>query len=508
VLAPHGRFVEIGKRDIFQNSQLGLSPFRNNLSFFAIDMEKIFHDRQHFGSALLREVMALFEQGELKPLPCSVFRLPDAAAGFRHLSQARNIGKVVVLFPEAATAAATKVDCFRPDRTYLITGGFGGLGTSLARWMVACGVRNMALLGRKRPPASVEEALKSGHGDDVRIEVISADISDAAQTRAALDRIHKTMPPLAGIVHAAGVLDDALLLHLNRERFGAVLAPKVSGAWNLHTATLGMPLDFFVLFSSLASVLGSPGQGNYAAGNAFLDALAHYRRAQDMPALSINWGPWAEAGMAAGTAGKLSELGIGSILPAQGLALFERLIGLDAAQAIAVNMDWQKWSRQAVFPARGSLFGDFQMEAGRENTTARVSVIRQRIQDAEPSVRLHVLESYMIAELARVLQLDAGRLDVHAPLDALGLDSLMAIEYKHRLDTELGVDLSIVGLLDGPTISQIASQLLEAVGLVADDGVHSETRLRETAECLDMFSGLETASLLNTGSQQEKAAGG
>ena len=474
-LAPYGRFLEIGKRDIFQNRKIGLSPFRNNLSFFAIDMEKVFRDRPLFAAGLLADVVALFRSGALRPLPCRVFPLSESESAFRHLAQARNIGKVVISI-SAATARASQTSApalLRPDRTYLIAGGLGGLGLELARRMVQRGARNLALLGRHAPTTAAEELLASGIRPHARVECVQADISDPGQCAAALGRIRESLPPLAGVFHAAGVLDDARLLHMNYKRFSAVTSPKLSGAWNLHRETLDTPLDFFVLFSSIASVFGSPGQANYAAGNSFLDALAQYRRSLGMPALSINWGPWSEVGMAAGMSDRaLLEVGMVRISPAQALDALERLMRLDLAQVVAAGMDWQQWSRQQIFDAANPLFADFRRHASpRQDAAVAISAVRQSILAADPGARQAILESYMVAELARVLQMDPARLDIHEPLDSLGLDSLMAIEYKHRLDTELGVDLSIMSLLDGPTMSQIAAQFLEAIGLTGDSPV-------------------------------------
>ncbi len=470
VLRAYGRFLEIGKRDIFQNSKIGLLPFQNNLSFFAIDMERIFRERPQFASSMFREIMALFDKGAVKPIPSRVFPVSDVAEGFRYLAQARNIGKVVVSFSSTSATAGSgqkKDSLLRPDRTYLVTGGLGGLGLAVARWMVDNGARNLVLLGRKGASKVVEETLNSDPMAKARVEVSQADISNAEQCRGVLDRVQETMPPLAGIVHAAGVLDDGLLLQLNEQRLRDVMAPKIAGAWNLHGQTASASLDFLVFFSSVASVFGSPGQANYAAGNAFLDALAQYRQDRGMRALSINWGPWAEVGMAAGIASRrLAGLGIASIPPAQGLDLLGKLIQQEQAQAIVVNVDWGKWLQQSVV-GNTPLFADFRVELGRDNAASSSSAIRQQIICAEPSTRQHLLEGCIVSELARVLQVEPSRLNVHAPLDALGLDSLMAIEFKTRLDTDFGVNLSIESLLDGPTISQIAAQLLDTIGPVA-----------------------------------------
>ncbi|HEV2447940.1 MAG TPA: SDR family NAD(P)-dependent oxidoreductase, partial [Candidatus Sulfopaludibacter sp.] len=319
ILGAYGRFVEIGKRDIFQNSKIGLAPFRNNLAFYSVDMEKVFRERPAFAAKLLEEVVGLFREGSLKPLPCRVFPMSDAASGFRYLAQARNTGKVVFSFAGTDQSVA-ETDLVRPDRTYLIAGGLGGIGLAVARWLVGRGATHLALIGRRAPGAPAEAILNSEIRPRCRVETVQADLSSAGQVRAAISGLRQKLPPLAGVVHAAGVLQDERLLNMNEERFRAVLGPKVQGAWNLHSETLHDQLDFFLLFSSMASVFGSPGQANYAAANAFLDALAHYRRKLGLPASAVNWGPWSEIGMAAGMSdARLAEAGMARIPPEPGL---------------------------------------------------------------------------------------------------------------------------------------------------------------------------------------------
>lgn len=207
--------------------------------------------------------------------------------------------------------------------TYLISGGLGGLGLTVARWMVEQGVRHLVLLSRSKPAGNVQVALDAMRKTDAQVLALDVDVTKEKQVAAALAEINQSMPPLRGIIHAAGVLDDDLLLNQRRSRFVKVLSPKVAGAWNLHALTQDIQLEFFVLFSSVTSLLGSYGQGNYAAANAFLDALAAYRRHNGLPAVSINWGPWSQVGMAADSLGRgtsqIVRAGLGLIEPLHGL---------------------------------------------------------------------------------------------------------------------------------------------------------------------------------------------
>ncbi|HEV2131484.1 MAG TPA: SDR family NAD(P)-dependent oxidoreductase, partial [Longimicrobiaceae bacterium] len=333
VLRPYGRFLEIGKRDIHENSRIGLIPFRNQLSYFVIDLEHGARERPALLGGMLRDLMARVEAGQLTPLPRRVFGVSEVVDAFRHMAQARHIGKVVVAIEDVAelvseiTPPATPL---RADATYLITGGLGGLGGETARWMVREGARHLVLVGRSDASAADRTLLRQLEEEGARILIERADVTREADLARVFSRIDVDLPPLRGVVHAAGVLGDATLLQMTEERFAEALEPKVVGAWNLHRLTRDRALDFFVLFSSAAGILGTPGQANYAAGNAYLDALAHDRRATGLPALSIAWGPWSGVGLAASTAKRgerLADQGLRSLTPDQGIDALRALMG-------------------------------------------------------------------------------------------------------------------------------------------------------------------------------------
>ena len=240
----------------------------------------------------LRGLLHAFADGSLKPLPRHDFSLTQAPTAFRFMAQARHIGKIVLTPPSAGAPQC------RTDGTYLITGGLGALGLLVARRLAEQGAGHLLLLGRRAPSAEAATAIVEMERLGARVTLVQADISQDGSQKVLSDTL-AGLPPLRGVVHAAGVLDDGVLLDLTSARLAAVLGPKAWGAWNLHRWTRQQPLDFFVLFSSAAALLGSPGQANYAAANAFLDALAHHRHALGLPAVSIAWGPWAGSGMAA-----------------------------------------------------------------------------------------------------------------------------------------------------------------------------------------------------------------
>jgi len=474
VLAPHGRFLEIGKMDIYLNRTLDLYPFSNSLSYFAIDMDRLCRERSALIRSLFLELMEYFKEGTLKALPRNVFPLSDAVGAFRYLAQRKNIGKVVVSLEDAVSQRASETSItLRSDATYLITGGLGSLGLLVAQWLVQQGARHLVLTGRRDAPDKARAAIEEMEKIGAQVVVAQADVTRGEQVASVLARIDESMPSLRGIIHAAGVLDDGLLLNLDRERLSTVMAPKVEGAWNLHALTLNRPLDFFVLFSSAASVLGSPGQASYAAANAFLDALSQHRRALGLPALTINWGPWAAVGMAAqaNRGRRLAMRGIDVIPPQQGLQMLEQLLlQQEAAQVMVISANWQQvldsFGRGREFAllsdlARGKAAPPVSSDAAGADgdlTIAALSAI-------EPGQRQPLLISHLQKELSTVLGLEAVEIDPQESLYNLGLDSLMALELKQRLENGLGIELPIESLMQDPSLLDLSVKLLARLGI-------------------------------------------
>lgn len=470
LLGPYGRFLEIGKRDIFQGSQLELKPFQKSLSFFAIALDQLSHDRPNLLKQLFHEIMYLFTEGKLKPLPYTAFPIEQATDAFRYMVQARHIGKIILclrsekVLIEAAPHATTLFD---PDATYLITGGLGGLGLTIGNWMVQRGARHLALLSRRAASPEGQAAITALQQQGACIQVVQADITREEQVVTALQKISRERPPLRGILHAAALLDDGMLLHQERSRMLAVMAPKILGSWYLHKHTQHLPLDFFVLFSSIAGLLGSPGQSNYCAGNTFLDTLAHLRRTQGLPALSINWGPWAEVGLAANQTNRgqrLSYRGLEAMPPEQGLAALELLLQQDVTQAAVTPFDLQKWCQFYPTAEKAALFAHLtrvRINSSAQGEGLKIRSTRETLLETTPEKRLQVIKTSLGEKVARILGFKQTALDLQLPLNRLGIDSLMAVELRNTVEIDFGVLIPTVEFLKGDNVNQLAQTILD-----------------------------------------------
>ncbi len=465
LLATGGRFLEIGKRDIYADARVGLLPFQRNLSFHAIDLLRMSLERPETTEALGAEIAERVAGGAFQPLPYRTFPVSQAADAFRYMAQGKHVGKVIITMRESGvmveenTAQAAEV---RGDATYLITGGLGALGLAFARDLVARGARHIALVGRHAPGREAVEAIGQMRGS-ARVEVFAADVSKPDEVDALLAQIAAGMPPLKGVLHAAGVLDDGILQQLDWRRFEKVFAPKVQGGWNLHARLAGAPLDFFVLFSSAAATFGAPGQGNYAAANAFLDALARFRAGARLPALSIAWAGWGEIGMAANPeiARRMEAGGRHAIPVREGLGLLEKLLARGLSQVTVAPIDWQRLSaahpEMREVPFLKTLVPE--MQAAAQAANGHKPVAAQVLAAPDAAAGRQILEEYLRKEVARVLKIAEARLDPQALLTRLGLDSLMAVELANRVEIGLGRPVPVVKLLVGASITQLAAYL-------------------------------------------------
>jgi NADPH:quinone reductase-like Zn-dependent oxidoreductase/SAM-dependent methyltransferase/acyl carrier protein len=512
-LARYGRFVELGKRDIYQNSKLGLWAFRKNLSFFALDLSGFMVEKPAVMRSLLAELSGRIEDRTFWPLPHRVFPASRIVEAFRHMGQAKHIGKVVISMRdqvESLDPLEAETIAFVPDGTYLISGGFGGLGLTLARWIVEHGGRNLVLMGRSG--AISEEAKKTIvqlQNRGARVAVAKADVSRAEEVATVVGEIGRTMPALKGIFHTAMVLDDGILLQLNCERFRKVMAPKMDGAWNLHTQTLNCELDFFVLVSSASALIGSPGQGNYAAANSFLDAFAHYRRSLGLPAVAINWGHLAGVGYVARhpeISELLTRMGIEGISPNRAMDALGMILRRKPTQTAVMRMDWRKISRSIPKKAQrfSSLVDESKIE---EEGTEKGSRMKERLQEAKPEARQEIIETFIREQVAKVLGTSATKLDPDRSLNELGLDSLMAVELKNRIESDLALSLPTGQVMQGPSIRKISTVVLDQLDMPAPSAIVPPINRQESPQELlaqvERLSDEEVDSLLRKMTSEE-----
>jgi NAD(P)-dependent dehydrogenase (short-subunit alcohol dehydrogenase family)/acyl carrier protein len=384
----------------------------------------------------------------------------------------RYIARLARLEPRPSLAGA-EIE-IRPDATYLITGGLGGLGLSLARWLGEHGARSLALVsrgGRTRCSDQQIQALAELESLGVRVSVIAADIADETQVRCALRQLaDEGLPVVRGVIHAAGVLEQRSVVDLEPRSIDAALRAKVHGAALLDR--MFPDVDLFVLFSSASALLSSPRLAAYAAANAYLDGLAHTRRSQGKHALSIDWGVWSETGMAtrfeSGDVAALAERGMGALTTQQALSAFERLLRLDAAQVAVLPVDWKRW--QQLYPALVS--APLLTRVVERNTKVAETGPARRgaaIRAAQGAERAALVEEYLADMAAHVLGFPATDLDRDQPLSSLGLDSLMAVELKNAIETELGVVVPMVSFLEDRTTVELGLQVLELLEQAAPD---------------------------------------
>lgn len=458
VLKPGGRFIEIGAIGIWTPEQV--KEFRGDVYYERFDMLNEEIATPGMMGRMLNDVVGRFERNELKPLPHTAFTAENAVEAFRHMAQAKHIGKVMVSFGGTAAAAQAE-EQVRPDATYLVTGGLGALGLEVARTLAARGAKHLVLTGRRGASTSraqqvVEELSSAG----VDVLVSKTDVAEVAQVDAMLEEIRASRPPLRGIVHAAGVLADGILAELDWEQFNKPLAPKAAGGWHLHHATRDDALDFFVSFSSIASLLGSAAQGNYAAANAFLDALAHERRREGRHGLSINWGPWADAGMAAELSrrdrARWAGAGIGTIATDRGMEVFSQLLDANG-QVGVVPVDWQ---RLLANLADVPFFRVLREEAGITGS----SPFLDKLNEAPPEKRRQILHEHITAEVAKVLGLGDGEaVPLNTGFFELGLDSLTAVELRNRLQVSLRTVLAPTLIFNYPTLGAMIEHFADDV---------------------------------------------
>ncbi len=479
VLADGGIFLEIGKRGLW--TQERVDTLGRGIRYHVVDCNDNARETPEIVGAIFTRVLRELEAGDLPVLPCTTFAFERAPDAFRFMAQARHIGRVVLRHRTTPRAGQLSVG---PESTCVVTGGLRGLGLRTAQWLAEEGAGALVLAGRSAPDENTEAILEALRVGGTRVVTVAADVATEEGVSRLVDALRDPangLPPLGGVFHAAGVLDDGPLGRLDAARLAAVMGPKADGAWRLLDRLSGSGLvpRFVVLFSSLSAIFGAAGQANYVAANAFLDALAQSKSMSGLPVLSVNWGAWSDIGMAARgtTVTRADAQGLLPISPSDGIQALSLLLRQMPAQAAVCPIDWPQLLRQLDPASAPRILDDaLRRERDREGTASRVRADAPAIDFAalDDDVRPGKLVEMVRREVATVLGIGESAdsiLDDQA-FNSLGLDSLTAVELRNRLQRAVARGLPATIAFDQPTVNDMARHL---------DGLF-EPRTAEAAE--------------------------
>jgi acyl transferase domain-containing protein/NADPH:quinone reductase-like Zn-dependent oxidoreductase len=460
-LVQGGRFVELARRDILSEEEM--AAVRPDVNYAILELDVLKKTDPKWVGRVLRNILRQFSEGDLTPLRHSRWPLAEASAALQFMRSARHLGKIVV------TTSPLVGGQLRGDRTYLVTGGLGGIGLAVANWLADHGANVIVLNGRRPPEGEAQEVVDALQARGITVRVALADVTDLAAVDKMLADIRQELPPLAGVIHSVGVLSDGALGNQTWERFEQVLWPKVVGAWHLHHATADCDLDLFVLFSSRVGVMGNPGQANHATANAFLDQLAAHRRAIGLPGQAIAWGAWSEIGEAAERKESIEErraaLGGRWFTPQQGIKALDKLVRADVTHSVVMAMDWEVF--QKASEGRPVLLDDLLHDTSEEeaDTTVLLEDPISQLRRMPAAEHKDLLISFLQQELQAVLRLPTAPSPTVGFFD-LGMDSLMAVELRNRLNRAFADEYvaSNTVVFDYPDIDTLARHLADELG--------------------------------------------
>ena len=460
-LASFGRFVEIGKLDLVKNGQLGMEPFLRNLSYHCLDTNRWVAARKRDANERMIRLAHKVAEGAYR-MPVETFPIAETSAALKHLAAAKHVGKVSISLPREGrlTLHPGERELFRRDGAYLVTGGCAGFGLEVADWIARQGAGALLLLNRSGVQPAQAERIAAIEARGARVLAPATDVGDPAALAAALDLARAELPPLRGVFHAAMVLDDAPLSELTPERFARVGHPKVRGGWNLHRATLADPLDHFLVFSSIAAVLGTPGQANYAAANAFLAGLVRARRRAGRVGSALDLGIVDGAGVVARASAERRERilgqGVDAFDVARALEVLGETLRVEPVERLAAIVDWER----LTLPPEGreTLFSP--LIRGQVRSTEGQSLLDQ-LREVEPDQRAERIVAWVGEFLAGISGQEASSIDAGASLSRLGIDSLMANQLLAWLQSSFEVEVPLVRLMQGPTVRELAEEVAQ-----------------------------------------------
>lgn len=460
IMAPYGRFLEIGKRDVYEDASIGMKALRRNVSLSVLDLAAMGMERPDLMEELFAELSTMLENGQVRPLPVTEFPISQANEAIRYMSQAKHVGKVVVSLEEDSFQVRrdqTRAVSLCKDASYLITGGTAGFSLSIAEWLAKSGAGHLILASRtgKVKPSDARFVRKL-EAAGATVTAMSLDATDEAAITALIHDCDTRDTPLRGIIHGAAVIKDGMANQLTHEMITDVLTPKISGAWALHRAVMsaGTKLDFMIGFSSISQIIGSAGQSNYIAGNAFLDALAYYRLGMGQPGVAINWGSITDAGFVArneALASYMESIGLHGLRRREFGTAMEIAVARDAPSFVYSRAEWSQIAR-----ANTALGSSPRMASVLQTDTGGAQEVRARLMQLEGEALVDAARDFIMDEVGGVLKVERNAIQTSRPMSELGLDSLSSFELKVRIETALDFSLPVSKFLAAPSIDDLA----------------------------------------------------
>lgn len=474
LLAPFGRFVEIGKKNIAENRDLPMRAFQDNLTFFAIDIDRMLALQPRAARRLLVEVANAFKLGCFRPIPVTVFPADEASDAFQLMARAQHVGKVALRFAGVEgeyVPSLPNTGTVRSDGSYLVTGGTSGFGLEVAKWLASEGAGRLVLVSRSGETEACRAAMAELTAHGAQVDVRAVDVGVEAGVTDLIASLEEHEIPLRGVFHGAVVLEDAFLHQLEQESLARVLRPKLMAAVHLHRATVNCDLDHFFCFSSISALIGNPGQSSYVIANSFLDALCRHRRNIGLAGMSVNWGAITDVGILSRkteVAGAFQRLGVDGITPAESFEILKRVVSHDVAQIGAFRVEWGKViETMPHLSDPATRFSGIQASDLSEGEGGVSREARERLRsDCPEGVELdaHVLD-FVLDRISGLLKIPPKQLDPSMRITDMGVDSLVAVELSVDLRRGSGVDFSTVQLLSGPTPRRLSGEILSGLGV-------------------------------------------
>lgn len=471
LLRPFGRFIDIGKRDIVENSALGMRALHKSVSFHTLDMELLFAEAPERAGRVLSDIVRAVEDGRLAPLPKTVFDMSDANSAFQYMSGARNIGKIVIRADASWRNAQPTGSAHRGRATALVTGAFGDIGLDLVEAVAKTGVTSFILIGRSAPSAAALVRIEAWRAAGIAIETVQADVADSVAVQAVFDRADADGRDIRHVFHATGALADCLIADLTSEQVRAAWSAKVTGAENLDRACAGGEVETFACLSSISTFLGSPGQVAYAAANAAMDAVCRRRRQAGLAGQSISLGPW-EIGLSTkndSTIERLERLGLRSFSRDDGVSVLKKALTMEQVVPVAVRFA-HSWPGAPLPPISNlPICADlFETYKGGSGAARHRSGIIADLAAHEEDTRPAFFAAYLSERLASVTGQSPEQLPVNQPLKALGFDSLSGLEFGMMVEEETGASVPMDAIGDDTSLADLAAILLREIDLEAE----------------------------------------